>query len=590
MVWWRWLFGVYDLAVVRWNIRVLILGVMIMCAMDAESALPEGVRVEKDVVYGTVGDRELVLDLYWHSDIEKAIPLVIWVHGGAWRKGSKNNSQNVLPLLSKGYAVASVGYRLSGEAIFPAQIQDCKAGVRWLRAHAGDYQLDGEKFGVWGSSAGGHLVALLGTANDVVEWEVGGHLDVSSRVQAVCDWFGPTDFLRMNDVKGNIDHDAANSPESQLVGVPIQEHPDLVGNANPISYVSEDDPPFLIMHGGEDLTVIPNQSEFLNVALQEQGVSSTFVIVDDRAHGFGGERADIFKLVSGFFDEHLKDSESGWLKDNPNPWVAPCAPGVVGMRHVLFRSETLSKYYGYSLYLPPSYDQNLEQRFPVVYWLHGRGGNPNGVKRLLAKFDAAMKMGDCPEMVIVAPNGLPMSMYCDSKDGQYPVETVIVKDLISHVDATYRTVADRASRAIDGFSMGGFGAAHLGFKYPDLFGAVSIMGGALHKPEFLRDERVDIFGSVFGGNLDYCDANSPWTLVAQNADKVKTQVIRQYVGEKDDRLLEKNKAYHAFLEQLDIQHAFGIALGAGHNAVKVHENMADDPFAFYRAAFESKSC
>jgi len=157
--------------------------------------------------------------------------------------------------------------------------------------------------------------------------------------------------------------------------------------------------------------------------------------------------------------------------------------------------------------------------------------------------------------------------------------------VIAHVDATYRTVVKRSHRALDGFSMGGFGAAHLGFKYPELFGAVSIMGGALHKPEFLRDERADIFALAFGNDLDYCTANSPWTLVKENVDQIKTQVIRQYVGEKDSRLLEKNKAYHAFMEQLGIEHVFGIAPDAGHNAVRVHEKMTDDPFEFYRKAF-----
>ncbi len=570
-------------------IVTFLVGVWGMSFPNAEAVdVPEGVRVEKDVVYATVGDRKLVLDLYWHPKSDEVMPLIVWVHGGAWRRGSKNNVGNVLPMLEKGYAVASVDYRLSGEAIFPAQIQDCKAAVRWLRAHAEDYKLNGDKMGAWGGSAGGHLVALLGTANDVSEWEVGDYLDVSSRVQAVCDWFGPTDFLRMNDVKGGIDHNAVDSPESQLMGAPIQEHPDLVGYANPITYISADDPPFLIMHGGEDRTVIPNQSEFLNVALQEYGVPSTFVLIDDQAHGFRGERADILKLVESFFDQHLRDHKSAWLSNNPNPWVAPCEPGVVGMRHVLFQSEVLGKYVGYGLYLPPSYDVYDDRHFPVMYWLHGRNGNPNRVRQVLKKFDAAMKVGDCPEMIVVAPNGLSTSMYCNSKDGQFPVETVIVKDMIRHVDATYRTVANREGRAIDGFSMGGFGAAHLGFKYPSLFSAVSIMGGALHKPTFMRDERADIFALVFGNDLDYCTTESPWTLVKQNVDQVKTQVIRQYVGEKDERLLEKNKAYHKFLDQLGISHTFGIVPKAGHNAVKVHENMRDDPFAFYREVFGSQ--
>ena len=556
-----------------------------MSVLGETNTLPENVRFEHDLVYGMVGQRYLKLDLYWFPDATEPMPLIIWVHGGAFRKGTKDDPRRALHMLEKGYAIASVEYRLSQEAIFPAQIQDCKAAVRWLRAHADCYRLDADCFGAWGPSAGGHLVAMLGTANDVSEWEVGGHLAVSSRVQAVCDWFGPTDFLRMNDVPGKMDHDAIDSPESQLVGAPIQDHPDLAGNANPISYASPGDPPFLIMHGARDVTVIKNQSEFLNVALHEIGVPSRFVMLDDQAHGFGPNK-DIDKLVEGFFDEALCGRESAWLKNNPNPWVANVMPGTVGYRTVLWQNERLGRYYGYGLYLPPSYEVDENRRFPVVYWLHGRNGNPNRVIPLLHKFDAAMRDGRCPEMIIVAPNGLQSSMYCDSKDGQFPVESVIVEDLIPHIDATYRTVVDAKSRALDGFSMGGFGAGHLGFKYPDLFGAVSLMGGALHKAEFLRDERADIFEAVFGNDLDYCHENVPWTLAEVNREAILKQVIRQYVGENDMKLVKKNKDFHGFLDKLEISHMFGIVPKAGHNAVQVHEHMLDDPFLFYREAFK----
>jgi len=277
-------------------------------ARPGHPALPEGVRFDADLIYARVGGRDLALDLCWHTDPARLTPLVVWVHGGAWRGGSKDNLRNALPLVNHGYAVASVEYRLSQEAQFPAQIQDCKAAVRWLRANAAEYHLEPDRIAVWGSSAGGHLVALLGTASDLPEWEtVGDHSDVSSRVQAVCDWFGPTDFLRMNDTPGKMDHDAPDSPESQLIGGPIQENVERVRLANPITYASPDDPPFLIVHGEDDRTVLPNQSELLHQALQEKGVDVTLTLIPGQGHGFRGPaHAEAVQQAIAFFDRHLK--------------------------------------------------------------------------------------------------------------------------------------------------------------------------------------------------------------------------------------------------------------------------------------------
>jgi acetyl esterase/lipase len=237
--------------------------------------------------------------------------VIAWVHGGAWRLGSKENPR-ALRMVARGYAVASLNYRLSQEATFPAQIHDCKAAVRWLRAHAETYGLDPERIGAWGGSAGGHLVALLGTAWSVPELEGDlGHPDQSSRVQAVCDFYGPTDFCRMNDVPGAMDHDAPDSPESQLIGAPIQERPDLVARADPIAYIGTETPPFLIVHGDHDWTVILNQSQFLYRALRVAGVEATFHIVEGAGHGFQGateaQRAEIDALVDAFFDAHLRE-------------------------------------------------------------------------------------------------------------------------------------------------------------------------------------------------------------------------------------------------------------------------------------------
>ena len=261
----------------------------------------EGVKVVRDIQYAKGGDRPLLLDLYLPEKASGPLPLVIWVHGGAWRAGSRANPP-ALFLLRHGYAVASISYRFSQEAVFPAQIEDCKAAVRFLRSRANQYGIDAERFGAWGASAGGHLVALLGTAGDVKEFDKGDNLEFSSRVQAVCDFFGPTDFLAMG--RNDLDHNAPNSPESQLIGGPIQQNRDKCARANPITYVSPDDPPFLIMHGDKDRLVPINQSELLHAALRKAGVDSTFRIVEGKGHGFGGP--EIQQTVLEFFDKHLK--------------------------------------------------------------------------------------------------------------------------------------------------------------------------------------------------------------------------------------------------------------------------------------------
>ena len=267
-------------------------------------------QVQRDLVYASIDGIDLLLDLYVPEGATGPLPTIVWVHGGAFRKGSKENPR-AERLVDRRYAVASINYRLSQEAIFPAQIHDCKAAVRWLRAHAAHYDLDPDRFGAWGSSAGGHLVAMLGMSGDVPELEgTEGNLDRSSRVQAVCDFFGPTDFLRMDDVPGTMVHDAPDSPESQLVGAPIQECPDLVACANPITYLNPDTPPFLIVHGDQDSTVLLNQSQFLYRALRVARLEATFHIVEGAGHGFRGaseaQRAEIDRLVDAFFDEHLR--------------------------------------------------------------------------------------------------------------------------------------------------------------------------------------------------------------------------------------------------------------------------------------------
>jgi len=254
--------------------------------------LPSGVQVLKDLEYGKASGRAMLLDLYLPEKSEKALPLIIWIHGGAWMAGSKDGPSPALRFTANGYAVAHVGYRLSQEARFPAQIHDCKAAVRWLRANAAKYNLNPNKFIAWGASAGGHLVALLGTSGGAAELEGNDNdLKQSSRVQAVVDWFGPTDLLHIGDAESDAHHNAPDSPESKLIGGTLLENKDKAAKASPITYVSKDAPPFLIMHGDRDRTVPFNQSELLYAALKKAGVDATFVPMKGAGHGFGGPEA-----------------------------------------------------------------------------------------------------------------------------------------------------------------------------------------------------------------------------------------------------------------------------------------------------------
>ena len=266
----------------------------------------------KDVTYASASPTQK-LDVYLPAG-DGPFPVVIDVHGGGFMMGDKSNPAGTDELLANGYAVASVDYRLSGEAKAPAQIQDIKAAVRFLRANAGEYKLDSQRFAAFGQSAGGDLVALLGTSCGVeaLEGVDLGNTDQSSCVQAVVDWFGPTDFLQMDQQFAGTscpaNHDDASSPESQLVGAPIQTVPDKVQLVNPITYVSAKAPPFLIQHGTADCNVPPQQSQLLYDALAPVigAENVTLTLLEGAGHG-GAQFSDAanMQLVLDFLATNL---------------------------------------------------------------------------------------------------------------------------------------------------------------------------------------------------------------------------------------------------------------------------------------------
>jgi acetyl esterase/lipase len=250
------------------------------------------------------------------------VPVILWVHGGGWDMGDRHE-RTAVPLTAFGYAVASIDYRLSQQAVFPAQIEDCKAAVRWLRTHGKGYNLDVAHIGAWGASAGGHLVALLGTSGGVKEFEGHeGNLDVSSRVQAVCDWFGPTDLtkidtrawykvLRIDKQPATQSVTGADSFEGRLLGGAPGALKEKAVQASPITYISKDDPPFLIMHGDRDPMMPLAQSEILRDTLKNAGVEVKLRVVHGAGHGLDGP--EIMDTVRQFFDVHLTSSTAAGI-------------------------------------------------------------------------------------------------------------------------------------------------------------------------------------------------------------------------------------------------------------------------------------
>ncbi len=275
-------------------------------------------------------------------------------------------------------------------------------------------------------------------------------------------------------------------------------------------------------------------------------------------------------------------------------WVTPevKAPGV---SFHTFESAAAQATVSYHLFTPAAYDREPERRFPVVYWLHGSGGGLPGIPQVAARFARAIQDGKAPPCLVVFVNGMPDGMYVDWKDGSAPLETVIVKELVPHVDASYRTIASREGRALDGYSMGGYGAARLGFKYPDLFRAVSMMGSGplqenlLDAPRASRRRAEEVLERVYGGDPDYFRSVSPRTLAERQADAIaRGSLVRMVCGDQDN-LLANNRAFHEHLERLGIPHSWTVLPGVDHDPLGTLEALGDTNWGFYRQAFAEQA-
>jgi S-formylglutathione hydrolase FrmB len=276
-------------------------------------------------------------------------------------------------------------------------------------------------------------------------------------------------------------------------------------------------------------------------------------------------------------------------------WItAPVsAPGV---EQRIFESETAGTAVSCHVYRPPAYEEHADRCFPVLYWLHGSGAATASIPPLSAWFDAAIAAGHIPPMLVVFANGWAYRMWCDSFDGQFPMETIFVDELMPFIDATYRTVPRQEGRILEGFSMGGQGTARIGLRRPDLFAGVSILGAGPLQEDFLDAPpgsdlswklRLQIYQAVWGSDPSYYTAEHPRTIAEANVEAIVQSgvAIRQAVGT-DDFLHAMNVDFHSHLEALGIPHAWIEAPGVAHSTPDLFEALGPGNWDFYRGLFD----
>lgn len=290
-------------------------------------------------------------------------------------------------------------------------------------------------------------------------------------------------------------------------------------------------------------------------------------------------------VASGGLYAQASASRPATTRPEPNAewpkaeWLDPNTTNLPhGVSYETFFSNIVNQKISYLLYLPPEYQQQPTRRFPVIYWLHGRRQDQaSGAAALVGRLDAMIEEGTAPPVIVVFVNGMRTSGYLDWENGQMPMESVIIKNLIPHIDQTWRTIPRREGRVIEGFSMGGYGASHLGFKYPELFGTVIVSAGSFGGP----------FDVIFGNNKERWLAESPASLARKNADKLRNKThIRIEIGSKDP-MLPGSQKLHEQLLQLNLDNEYEVIPDVDHNIGKIHHDVSPKYFQFLKQSLAS---
>lgn len=260
-----------------------------------------------------------------------------------------------------------------------------------------------------------------------------------------------------------------------------------------------------------------------------------------------------------------------------------------GLAYVTYESAAAAARVSFHVYTPPQYDRETDRRFPVLYWLHGTGGGERGIAPVTAHFDAAIAAGKIAPMIVVFPNGLATGMWTDSADGRRPVETILVSEIVPQVDRAYRTIATAEGRILEGFSMGGLGAARIGFRHPGLFGTISMIAAGPLDPDFNGPRargnpalRRRVLDEVHGGSLARFRAESAWELSALRARQDTAPGPMRIVIGTADFTAGDNQRFHQHLGQQGIAHEYVEVPGVGHDVLALFAAMGESNWAFYR--------
>jgi polyhydroxybutyrate depolymerase len=317
----------------------------------------------------------------------------------------------------------------------------------------------------------------------------------------------------------------------------------------------------------------------------------------ERFVGRTNQDIDAFEKIWQFFDKFGRKLAANHLSDTRVDRTLPWVTHEVALKpvdFVVFSSNLIGSEVSYHIYKPPTYEKSSSRRFPVLYWLHGTDGGVSGIQPLTRLFHDAMVDGTIPPMLVVYVNGLPKRLWSNSKDGSAPVESVFIQEVIPHVDKNYRTVAGRHGRIIEGFSMGGFGAARIGLKHADQFAGVSILAAGPLDPDFkgpraLRNAplRDFIMHTVCSDDISYFKTLNPWQVAQENNAKLNKLdvLIRQVVG-KDDSSLADNESFHEHLKQLKIAHEFLVLPDVDHDTRDVLLELWRQDKNFYHRALQ----
>ncbi len=520
-------------------------------------------------------------------------PVVVLLHGGKYGKqatlGLGRTQWPAAELIKAGWAVYSIDYRPSEKiAIVPIEFDDSVAAVEAVRKLP---FIDPTRVGLMGGSHGAQVASRLVSR-------------VNIKGAILC---APAALDLIEDKKAHGRHDNMVPILMKMVGdmeaelgakaEEIEKDPGRFHYSSALTEIAQVRAPILIVNGRDDDNSPVSIIDIYVNKLRAAGKQVDTYLPEHGHHGFYFGHPDVPETqeASRRAVEFFRKQFAAEYKYGSLDWVDPDHSEANGMKFKIFHSKTIHADVSYMVYLPADYEQNSSTRYPVLYELHASGGTPkrDGME-ITRRIDKAIRAGLLAPMILVFPNGLRgNTMYSDSKDGQYPVETVIIKDLIPHVDATYRTIASREARGLDGFSMGGFGAAHFGFKYPEIFAVISIMAPPLLGPDLKSPLPMrawsNLFPSAMGSDMEYFKTNDPFELVRKNADALRDRTAIRIVAhaEAENWLAPRCEQLHQLLVEYRIPNAyFYLPNVKSHNRGQCLDSMGDAGLQFFSSSFK----